>query len=170
MGEEPGARFEQLYRSAGPSVLAYALRRTDPETAEEVVADTFLVVWRRLDELPSDPLPWLYGVARKVVANQRRAAIRRDRLVARAASDVRGDPAPLDGEVLAALARLPEPDRELLMLVAWEGLAPSEAARVLGCSANACRIRLHRARRRLDRTLADPRPTGITTTRAGGAS
>jgi RNA polymerase sigma-70 factor (ECF subfamily) len=163
-------QFERLYRRTGPSILAYARRRTDAETADEVVAETFLIAWRRIDELPRDPVPWLYGVACKVLANHRRAAIRRDRLATRAATAVPAAPDPIDGEVLAALASLPEADRELLMLVAWEGLAPAEAARVLGCSANACRIRLHRARRRLDSALAAARPSRSPAAKAGEIS
>jgi len=150
----PDARFESLYRVYYGRVLAYALRRATPDVAHDVVADTFLVAWRRHDRMPDQPLPWLLGVARKTLANQRRSARRRQSLltelkaeVARPSSSSEPTGAALD--VLAALDRLSEADRELLRLVAWEGLTPAEAAKVLGQSPATCRVRLHRARRRL---------------------
>jgi RNA polymerase sigma-70 factor (ECF subfamily) len=139
-------------------VLAYALRRTTKEEAEEVVAETFVVAWRRLNEVPDDPIPWLLGVARRVLANQRRATGRRKALDQRLASASRStgvvtpDPAEevaarmaLDG----ALAQLSEWDREALLLVVWDGLDNRKAAQVMNCSAATFALRLHRARRRL---------------------
>jgi RNA polymerase sigma-70 factor (ECF subfamily) len=155
MSDDRRRLFERLYREYGPSLLAYALRRTDRETAQDAVAETFLVVWRRLDDLPAEPLPWLYGTARRVLANQHRAVRRRERLHTRLAAVEPGGAGQVDGRVLAALGALRASDRELLMLVAWEGLTPTQAATVLGYSANACRIRLHRARRKLERALTD---------------
>ena len=119
-----------------------------PDSVEDVVADTFVVCWRRLADVPAEPLPWLYAVARKTLANDRRAASRPPVPTAREATvgtpEIEGDP------VLArAFARLGEPDREILRLVAWEELSLREAACVLGCSYVACRVRFHRARRRL---------------------
>jgi len=120
--------------------------------ADDVVAETFLVAWRRLDDVPTDdPLPWLLGVARNVARNERRSTRRRDALVLRLPAP-RPAPPPDEpaetGLVRAALAALDEADRELLLLVAWDGLTPGRAAQVLGCSAGAARVRLHRARRR----------------------
>lgn len=155
MSDDRRQRFECLYRESGPALLAYALRRTDREAAQDAVAETFLVVWRRFDELPADPLPWLYGIARRILANQRRGVQRRERLVTRIAAPGPGTVEPFDGRVIAALAALRASDRELLMLIAWEGLTPAQAAAALGYSANACRIRLHRARRKLERALTD---------------
>ena len=116
------------------------------------------VLGRVRDAIPSEPLPWLYGVARKVIANQRRSA-RRQTAVARRL--VEKTPAPStekmpepSGCVVAALSQLRETDRELLMLVAWEGLKPADAARVLGITPARCRLRLHRARRRLERLIS----------------
>lgn len=152
------ARFGRLYREQGRAILAYSLRRVEgPEDAADVVAETFLVAWRRLDEVPSDAGArlWLFAVAHRVIANQHRAERRRTRLGERLAESLRTElatrPAP-SGEAAAALramAELGDDDRELLLLVSWEELSPGEAARVLGISSLAARSRLHRARRRL---------------------
>ena len=149
-------RFEAVYRKHYGRVLAYALRRTTPEVAHDVVADTFLVAWRRLDRLPGDPLPRLLGVARKTLANHRRAARRRDALLtqlktvdAMRPSNDPDAPSFSLGEIAVALDRLPGSDRELLELIAWDDLTVGEAAAVLGVSRATCRVRLYRARRRL---------------------
>lgn len=151
-------RFGQLYRDQGRAILAYALRRVeDPEDAADVVAETFLVAWRRLDEVPSDARArlWLFGVARRVIANRHRAERRRTRLGERLAESLHTElatqPAPAGeaAEVMRAMGGLGDDDRELLLLVAWEELSPGEAAKVLGISSLAARSRLHRARRRL---------------------
>lgn len=149
------ADFDQLFRAHRPAILAYARRRVDGATAEDVVADTFLVCWRRLDDVPEPALPWLLGVARRCLANRLRAEGRRAVLAERVAWEPRvgtRDPADALGErerVLRAFAGLSEVDRELLALLAWERLEPAEVAVVLGCSQAALRVRLHRARRRL---------------------
>src|SRR5690349_12050848 len=72
----PEDRFDEIYRRHAAAVLAYARRRVPRDLAEEVVAETFVVCWRRLDRVPEDALPWLYAVARRTLANQRRAAVR----------------------------------------------------------------------------------------------
>jgi RNA polymerase sigma factor (sigma-70 family) len=151
-------RFTQLYREHGRAVLEYALRRVEAsEDAPDVVAETFLVAWRRLGEVPIGDAArlWLYGTARLVLANLRRAERRRTRLGRRLAETLRTElaaqPEPRGeaAEVLRAIGGLGDEDRELLLLVTWEELSPSEAARVLGISSLAARSRLHRARRRL---------------------
>lgn len=154
------ASFRRLYMEHGREILAYALRRTGgPEDAADVVAETFLVAWRRLEDVPPDPQArlWLYGVARRMLSNQRRGERRRERLGERLRADlppVLADPPELQGpDALAALERLGSDDREVLRLSAWEELSPSEVAAVLGISAVAARSRLHRARRRLRRAL-----------------
>jgi RNA polymerase sigma-70 factor (ECF subfamily) len=150
-------RFEQLYGEFAPDVQAYALRRVERALVADIVADVFVVAWRRFDELPSAPLPWLLGVARKTVSNHLRSARRRTALVERlraAASGSTVDPSHTE-PVWNALASLGDRDREALMLVAWEGLSRAEAAAVLGCSTAAFRVRLHRARARLGRALDD---------------
>jgi len=151
----------KLYAKHGRDVLAYALRRApSAEDAADALADTFLVAWRRLDRVPPEPDArlWLYGVARRSLANQRRGAERRGRLAERLrveASAVLETRARDDERerVLTALATLRADDRELLLLVGWEGLTPAEAARVLEISPVAARARLHRARRRLGKAL-----------------
>lgn len=161
-GELAAARISDLYRDHARDILGYALRRTrNPEDAADVVAETFLVAWRRLGEVPlgGEARPWLYGTARHVLANQDRGTRRRDRLTERLRGELRQQlPVPLaqGGSVLLeALARLGEADRELLMLIGWEELTPAQAARALGISPLAARTRLHRARRRLRARLAE---------------
>jgi RNA polymerase sigma factor (sigma-70 family) len=153
--DERRARFEDLYDEHAETVLRYALRRTDADAAGDVLADTFLVAWRRLERVPSEPRPWLLAVARRVLANHRRGEARREALVIRLASEPRRRrPDPSEGAgVAGALDRLSSRDREALLLVYWDGLSPGEAAQVLGCSALAFRSRLHRARRRLSHAL-----------------
>jgi RNA polymerase sigma factor (sigma-70 family) len=157
--------FGRLYREHGRAILAYALRRAgDPEDAADVVAETFLIAWRRLADVPTGEKTrlWLYGVARRVLANRHRAEQRRTRLGERLAETLRTDlathaaPRGEAAEALRAMGELSEEDRELLLLVSWEELSPGEAARVLGISGLAARSRLHRARRRL-RTLLEER-------------
>jgi RNA polymerase sigma-70 factor (ECF subfamily) len=155
-------RFETVYEMYYPAVLAYVRRRTDSaEDAADAIAETFLTAWRRFDDLPpgDEARLWLYGVARRVLANQRRGQARRTALTERlrselAAQDVRGAEPAEPALVGEAFARLSDDDRELLSLVGWEGLTPAEAAVVLGCSRGAVRIRLHRARKRLARELS----------------
>ena len=150
------ASFTALFESHFAALLAYARRRTPQlSDAEDVVAETFTVAWRRLDHLPAKPdehLPWLYAIARRVLANQRRGTDRRVRLFER----LRWVPAPAPSpglDVGSALDTLPERDQELLRLIAWEGLTHAEAAIVLGTSPNAVAIRVHRARERLKEAM-----------------
>ena len=150
------AELEELWHEWHRHVLAYALRRADPVTAEDVVAETFTVAWRRLGDVPERPLPWLLGVARRVLANQRRGERRRGALVDRLGVESRaaaGAPDQQEGLALTALASLGERDREALLLHAWEGLDHAEAGTVMGCSAATYAVRLHRARRRFEREL-----------------
>jgi RNA polymerase sigma-70 factor (ECF subfamily) len=158
--DEREARFERLYREHATAVLAYALRRSLPDEAADAAAETFVVAWRRFDEVTDgQALPWLYAIARRVLSTQRRSSRRQDAVAARVAFE-RGDqtaPGP-DGigpPVVRALAELCQDEREVLMLTAWEELSSREAAAVLGCSPTAYRIRLHRARLRLRRALSE---------------
>lgn len=171
MDEDSAARrerFRVFYREHRPAVLGYALRRVStPADAADVVAETFLIAWRRPDEVPPDPRtrPWLLGVARRVLANQRRGALRRRSLVAklrevldehvhRDATEVAGAPEPpAIAAVRRAVERLSDSDRELLRLTSWEGLSPSEIATALSIPPSTVRVRLHRARRRLRAVL-----------------
>jgi RNA polymerase sigma-70 factor, ECF subfamily len=154
-------RLRIIYEANYVAILGYALRRVPRDDAADVVAETFSVAWRRLDEVPEgdEARLWLYGTARRVLANQARARRRRERLTDRLRDEARDQVSPdpsemhASGAIAAAFERLSGEDRELLGLVAWEGLEASEVARVLGCSRNAVRIRLHRARLRLAREL-----------------
>ena len=155
-GATPEERFRALFARHYPTVYRYAGRRLGPDEAADAAADAFTVAWRKIARVPAEPetLPWLYGVARRVVANVERSRRRRQRLAERAAQD---DPDPGTTPdpvgVLAALEALRADDRELLRLAAWEGLGPREMGAVLGCSPNAATIRLHRARRRLEQAM-----------------
>jgi RNA polymerase sigma-70 factor (ECF subfamily) len=147
-------RFEQIYEEHRGAVRAYVRRRAPESVVEDVVSETFLVCWRKLDRVPDEPLPWLYAVARKTLANQRRRLAREDRLGATARATAVVEPEPVGDTVLAgAFAALSQRDREVLRLIAWEGLSLGQAAVVLGCSAVACRVRYHRAKTRLARRL-----------------
>jgi RNA polymerase sigma-70 factor (ECF subfamily) len=149
--------FETYFRGYAAQVHAFALRRAEPEAAHDATGETFLIAWRRRAEMPPEPLPWLYGIARRVLANEQRAANRRFALITRIAAQ----PTPPDGaaacdrDILEALAALRAIDREALLLTAWEGLSAKEAATVVGCSTAALAVRLHRARRRLARLLIE---------------
>lgn len=155
-------RFTELFQRTHISLLAYAVRRVaDPADAADVVAETFVVAWRRIDEVPpvGEDLPWLYGVARRVLANHRRGQRRRDALADRLRQVLTEatTPGPEDGQIAAvteALARLRPPDQEILRLLAWEGLSHEEIAVALGIGRGAVRVRLHRARARLATELA----------------
>jgi RNA polymerase sigma-70 factor, ECF subfamily len=147
-------RFEQIYEEHREAVQAYVRRRAPEPLVEDVVSETFLVCWRKLDRVPDEPLPWLYAVARKTLANQRRRVAREQGVGAAETATAGPDPEPVgDTFLAAAFAALSERDREVLRLVAWEGLSLGQAALVLGCSALACRVRYHRAKTRLARRL-----------------
>ena len=154
----PDARFVALYESHAGAVLAYARRRCGDDEAEDVLAETFLIAWRRRDDVPSDALPWLYAVARNVVSNRLRSSRRRTALEARLAAEPLppDDDAP-DPRLRAALSALRPIDREALLLTAWEGLSTERAARAAGCSAATFHVRLHRARKRLAQALEEDR-------------
>lgn len=160
-------RFESCFREHHARLLAFTMRRVSGrEAAEDVVADTFAVAWRRRDRIPDDPLPWLYAIAANVIADQYRSTRRHRDLGLRLAHEARADaPGSDPAESLAlrdafatAFAQLEEHEREVLRLVAWDGLDVREAAQVLGCSQGAFRVRLHRARRKLARRLDAAKP------------
>lgn len=159
-------RFNALYQAHNGAVLRYASRRTDPDTARDVVAETFLIAWRKLDQVPASAgqaEPWLYAVARRVLANAERSHRRAERVAARLRHESQeehvdqvSDPAVVISErqrVIEALNKLTEPDQEALRLVGWEGLDVTGAALAMGCSRSAMAVRLHRARRRLEHAL-----------------
>lgn len=151
-------RFTALAHEVGESLRRYVVRRAPLDSVDDVMADVFLVLWRRLDDVPQDdPLPWAYAVARGCVANAHRSVRRQLRLVERVGRLDPPLPAPeVDDhpDVRAALDGLAAIDREVVMLWAWEGLAPREIAAATGLTANAVSIRLHRAKKRLAEELA----------------
>lgn len=153
-------RFTSLYDEHYPRVYSYAVSRAGRQIADEVVSDVFLIAWRRLGEVPDHALPWLLVVARNVIANEVRAAARRESLAAELRSWQSGTVPDIADQVserqavLRALTALSDDDRELLTLVAWHGLSPRDAAQVLGCSAATYFVRLHRARRRLEQAVS----------------
>ncbi len=160
-------RFEALYRGYYDQILCFVARRSDPQTARDVTADTFLAAWRRIDTLHSAKEPaWLYVTARKLLANAYRGKDRRVRLDQRLQSQPRSDADdPADRVTDKLFARhlfemLPPQDREVLALTEWEQLDIGTAAQVAGCSPATFRVRLHRARRRLaavhEQSLKEP--------------
>jgi RNA polymerase sigma factor (sigma-70 family) len=163
-------RFTELYATHVRRVFLYSARHVGVDHADDVVADTFAVAWRRIADVPADaPLPWLLVVARNTMINHRRGEARRDRLAREAelvvhletvTADVAVDVAERHA-VVAALTELSEREREALLLVGWDGLSNVDAALVAGCSTGAFHVRLHRARQRLQRSLdstAAPEP------------
>ena len=149
-------RFRAVYDAAYPRLMAYAMRRARTrDDAHDVVADTMLIAWRRLDDIPTDErrIAWMYGVARRVLANHYRATDRRDRLTDRLEHQAPADHGEFDA-VYEALDRLRTDDREILTLAAWDDLTNDEIAVVLSVTPGAVAVRLHRARARLARELA----------------
>jgi RNA polymerase sigma factor (sigma-70 family) len=179
MATDSEERFDELYRATRKDVLAYLTRRTgDPEHAADMLAETYLIAWRKLPEIPDghEGRLWLFGVARHLLlknADQRRS---HDVLVQRLASELQitlGASTPVEDHRAAALregvASLPDKEREIVLLTAWEGLTPRQIAAVTGTSANVVRVRLAHARSKLRRRLAclqppaAPRPATINT-------
>lgn len=162
-------RFRGLYADTYPQVLRFAQRRVHPSHAEDVVADAFLVAWRRLEEAPSrtdDTRAWLFGIARHCLLNTRRGLGRQDALAVRIAgvsppgeADVAEDDAAAQRlDLAAAWRRLTAGEQETLSLTVFEDLTSPQAARVLGITAASYRLRLLRARRALRRHLEQAAP------------
>lgn len=157
---ESEQRYRRLFERHHREVYAYCRRRTDAATAADAAAETFTVAWRRLADVPDGEaaLGWLYGVARRVLANEFRSGRRRRRLAQRlVGNDPVPDPTPevmvvrreRDAEVTAAMAHLRAEDRELLQLALWEHVSHAELATMLGCSTQAVTQRIYRATRRV---------------------
>jgi RNA polymerase sigma-70 factor (ECF subfamily) len=157
------SRFDALYSAYSGEVLKYALRQDiDLADAEDVVVETFVVCWRRLDEVPAAALPWLLGVARRVVANQRRGAKRRHALYRRMVRAILVPPSRTTDsadrlDLESALAALNDRDREIISLVVWHGLTHEEAAEVIGCSRSTLTKRYVRACCRIRAQLSPDR-------------
>jgi RNA polymerase sigma factor (sigma-70 family) len=167
--------FTAMYEKLSPRVFGYVRRSCNATTAQDVVADVFMVAWRRHGQMPDDPLPWLLVVARNTLANRRRREQHQDRLADTIAhlERVAGPAVGVDESIvdrhsfLAALATLTFAEREALLLVAWDGLPRAVAAKVAGCSQRAFEVRLSRARARLTRAVAQQnQQPGVTTRKA----
>ncbi len=165
-------RLSELFTAHADQVLRYALRHVDRAGAHDIVSDTFLVAWQRVDDIPEPALPWLLVVARNSLRNRARSSTRRERVTAQllaleraAATAAAADELVQERTALVrALGELSAEQREALLLVAWDGLTATEAAAVLGCSRAAFEVRLHRARKRLRESLRDdedPHPDAI---------
>jgi RNA polymerase sigma factor (sigma-70 family) len=164
---DPRSRFDRIWQTHRLEVLAYCVRRASAIDAEDACAETFLVAWRRIGEVPAPPDTrlWLYGTARRVMSNQWRSVSRRSSLERRLAGlGVTNSPDPAlvvvqdseDRAVAAAVRRLAPKDREIVMLDAWEGLSREEIATTMGMTRAAVDQRIHRAYKRLARIL-EPR-------------
>lgn len=162
--DPPDVVFSEVFRTTYPDVLAFLRRRVDASVAEDLAAETFTIAWAQRTQLPREARPWLFGVARTLVASDHRVQGRRRRLELRIRAERPSggeDPIALATtgiDLQAAWARLSDGDREALALVAWDGLTGREAAQVLGCTRAAFSVRLSRARRRLRRHLEDIEP------------
>ncbi|WP_216216866.1 RNA polymerase sigma factor [Amycolatopsis aidingensis] len=151
-------RFDRIYRRYYTAVYRFVGRRVASAQVDDMTAEVFVVMWRRLGEMPREDrvLPWLYAVARRVLANETRR-VQRARALAEQMADqaelrLGGDHAEavIDRQlVAAAFDRLDERDQEVLRLVGWEGLSSAEVAAVLGCARTTAVMRISRARRRL---------------------
>jgi RNA polymerase sigma-70 factor (ECF subfamily) len=181
-GSGDDVAFETLCAAHHRAVLAYRARRASPTDAWDATSEVFLVAGRRLGDVPlgDETRAWLLGVAYRVMANQRRSALRRRRLAERAAN-AEGDTEcwpdeqlirrEKESEVVVALSRLRPPDREILQLSLWEELPPAEIAVILGISRSAVDQRYSRAKRRLAQEVDGRRfgtPSGRMTTQRGG--
>lgn len=154
------ADFERFVAEVYEPLQRFLRRRTDAATAEDVLSDALLVLWRRVEDIPAEaPVAWAYGVARGCLANAVRGSVRQDRLVERlvtTAPSTAGADADY-ADLTEALEDLTDTDREILRLWAWEQLAPREIATVLAITPNAASIRLHRAIGKLREKLPAPR-------------
>lgn len=155
-----GVDFEQRLQLFMPDLLSYFLRRARPDDAADCLSETLVVLWRRKDWLPAETdaaRAWAFGVARNVLANQRRGGLRQSRLSDALRSELQTFAPPsteVAASVNAALAMLSERDREVLLLVAWDGFGVAEAGAVIGIKPAAARARYSRARARM-RALLD---------------
>jgi RNA polymerase sigma-70 factor (ECF subfamily) len=163
------AAIDGWFRAYGDRVLAYLLHRTDGQTAQDVLQEVFVTAFRKAHTVPDPPLGWLFGTARRLLANTARGARRRDQLAQRVAESASTtddiELAELRGAFATTLTALSTADREVLTLSAWYHLTPDEAAQALGCSPSAYAVRLHRARKRLAEHLerlgySGPTPAG----------
>ncbi|WP_375474761.1 RNA polymerase sigma factor [uncultured Jatrophihabitans sp.] len=157
--EERRALLDEWFRAYANRVLAYLLHRTDAQTAQDVLQEVFVTAFRKAEDVPRPPLGWLFGTARRLLANRHRGNRRHDELIARLVDDAGQEADPGLAEVkeafLQTLATLSPGDREVLTLTGWYDLTPREAAVALGTSPVNYAVRLHRARKRLAAALEE---------------
>ncbi|MGI9648142.1 MAG: RNA polymerase sigma factor [Acidimicrobiia bacterium] len=156
--------FERFYREYANTVYSYCLRRVSAEEAKDAMADVFVVAWRRWGAVPEGDaaIAWLYGVARNVLRERRRSVRRRGRLVEKVAAqpelvaagpEVQVVRMAENEAVLAALGRLPERDREMILLIEWEGLSREQVAAMMSVTRAAIDKRMTRAYKKMARSL-----------------
>lgn len=151
------ARFKEVFDAYYRAIFSYTARRVGRDAAADLTAEVFTTAWRRIEHLPTEPacLPWLYGVARKMVGNHQRALKRQRALHLKAVPSTPSIGQSADDPIVVRreLERLRPGDQEILRLAAWEDLDPTEIAAVLDLTPEAARVRLHRARQRLAERL-----------------
>lgn len=151
-------QFRELYDLTYPQIMAYTLRRArSREDALDAVSETFMVVWRRLEDMPDaeQAVPWVYGIARKILANQYRSQERRTRLARKLGQAARTEThEPTFEAVHQALGTLRPADREMLTLSSWDDLDNQQIAQILNIGPKKVAVRLHRARKRFATQLA----------------
>ena len=147
--------FEEFYEDTIDTVTSYLLRRCDPSDAQDVISEAYVIAWRKHAHNAPNPIGYLLLTARRVLDRTRRGqasheviAERLSRLMSRSGPSAE-DVAVRRREVAEALAALSDLDREALLLMAWDGLSSNDAGLVLGLSAGAVRVRVHRARQHL---------------------
>jgi RNA polymerase sigma-70 factor (ECF subfamily) len=153
--------FNELYRDNRLSILNYFLRRTnDREQAADCLAQTFLIAWRRIDDIPAgiEDRLWLYGVARRINSETKRSKFREERLLQRVVSAMSPRPettntSDSEAQLHEALAKLSHEDREIVLLNVWDQLNPIDIAAVLDMNVNTVKTRLHRSRSKLKAAL-----------------
>jgi len=158
---DPRRRFEEVAAGVFEPLQRYLRRRALADDAADVFAETLLVIWRRIDDVPDEPIAWCIAVARNTLANHRRSNMRRDRLADRVATQPSptsgGDPQQQvedsDPELMAAISTLSDSEAEIVRLWAWDRLEPREIATVLELTPNAVSTALSRVKRKLSTQL-----------------
>jgi RNA polymerase sigma-70 factor, ECF subfamily len=168
MSERDRSWFDEIYNGHYLDIVRYGVRRlADVDASADLAQEVFVVAWRRRDQVPDNSLPWLYGVAGRLLANHRRAQRRAPVTqpftdLLRPAQAEHPESVAALADLAAAMVQLSDLDQEILRLIGWEQLTLGEAATVLGCSHTAAKVRLHRARRRLTAAMSTARPLTAT--------
>lgn len=167
MEDQRRRRFVALYEDHVDAVMSHCLRHLAPPAAEDAVSDTFLITWRKLDQVPAEPRGWLIVTARNTIRNRYRTQARTMALETRLQqiTSLATEPADVTAQrrsdLLTALGALTDDEREAILLVSWDGLTGAEAAEALRCSHGALRVRVHRARQKMAAALGDAAPTTV---------